>query len=147
MFKHILIPTDGSEASNRAIAAGVELAKKLHAKVTGLFVAPPATPMFYGKFMPIRYMPPDEHAELIERTAREYLGVIEEACAAAKIPVEAVTVTGDFPADEILKAAKERKVDAIFMASHGHRGMSAVLLGSETQKVLTHAELPVIVYR
>lgn len=147
MFKHILIPTDGSELSNRAVAAGIELAKKARAKVTGLFVAPPATPMIYGKFMPVGYMSPDEHAELIQRTAREYLGVIESAASQAGVAVECVTVTSDFPADEIIRISNERNVDLIFMASHGRRGVSAVLLGSETQKVLTHTTRPVLVYR
>jgi nucleotide-binding universal stress UspA family protein len=147
MFKHILIPTDGSDLSNRAVAAGIELAKKARAKVTGLFVAPPATPVIYGKFMPVGYMSPDEHAELIERTAKEYLGVIKKAAKQAGVTVECVTVTSDFPADEIVKAADERNVDLIFMASHGRRGVQALLLGSETQKVLTHTSRPVLVYR
>ena len=147
MFKHILIPTDGSELSNRAVAAAVELAKKARAKVTGLFVAPPATPMIYGKFMPVGYMTPDEHAELIQRTAKEYLGVIESAASQAGVAAECVTVTSDFPADEIIRISNERNVDLIFMASHGRRGVSAVLLGSETQKVLTHTTRPVLVYR
>jgi nucleotide-binding universal stress UspA family protein len=147
MFKHILIPTDGSELSNRAVAAGIELAKKARAKVTGLFVAPPPTPVLYDKFMPVGYMTPDDHAELIRRTASEYLGVIEKAAKEAGVAVECVTVTSDFPADEIVKAADERNVDLIFMASHGRRGVKAVLLGSETQKVLTHTTRPVLVYR
>jgi nucleotide-binding universal stress UspA family protein len=147
MFKHILIPTDGSELSIRAAAAGIEMAKKSRAKITALFVAPPPTPMIYGKFMPVGYMTPDEHAALIQRTASEYLGVIENAAKQAGVAIECVTVTSDFPADEIVKAADERKVDLIFMASHGRRGISAVLLGSETQKVLTHTTRPVLVYR
>jgi nucleotide-binding universal stress UspA family protein len=147
MFKHILIPTDGSELSNRAVAAGIELAKKARAKVTGLFVAPPPTPVLYDKFMPVGYMTPDEHAKVIQRTANEYLGVIKSAAKQAGVTVECVTVTSDFPADEIVKAADERNVDLIFMASHGRRGVKAVLLGSETQKVLTQTTRPVLVYR
>jgi nucleotide-binding universal stress UspA family protein len=92
-------------------------------------------------------MPPDQHAALIERAAAKYLGAIADLARAADVACEAEHVTSDFPADAILETAKRRKCDLIFMASHGRRGLSAVLLGSETQKVLTHSKIPVIVYR
>ena len=147
MYKHILIPTDGSELSRRAIAAGVKLAKSVGAKVTGFFAAPPATPVVYEDFLPVGYMTPEQHAQLIEKTAARYLEVIEKAAKAAGVACECVHVTNDFPADAILAAAKKQKCDLIFMASHGRRGLRGVLLGSETQKVLTHSKIPVLVYR
>lgn len=147
MFKNILIPTDGSADSRAAIAAGVELAEALGARVTGFFAAPAATPVLYKGFIPVRYMSPEEHAELIERTAAEYLEVIEKAAQEAGVPCKCIHVTDEFPADAILAVAKKEGCDLIFMASHGHRGRSGLVLGSETPKVLTHSELPVVVYR
>jgi nucleotide-binding universal stress UspA family protein len=146
MFKHILIPTDGSALSRKAIANGVKLAKSLGAKVTGLFAAPPATPVVYKDFVPVGYMTPQKHADMIEKTAAKYLAVIEQAAKKAGLVCETVHVTNDFPANAILAVAKRKKCDLIFMASHGRRGLAGVLLGSETQKVLTHSKIPVLVY-
>ena len=147
MFKHILIPTDGSEQSRRAAEAGVALAKALGARVTGLFAEPAPTPIVYDKFLPLRHISPEVHAAAIERTAKRYLGVIEAAAAKAGVSCETVRRTSEFPAETILEVAKRRKCDVIVMASHGHRGLAGLLLGSETQKVLTHAKIPVLVYR
>ena len=147
MYKHILLPTDGSPLSARAVAAGVKLAKAVGARVTGLFVAPAPTPLVYERFVPVGYMTLEQRAALIERAAARYLGVIEKAAKSAGVPCECVRITSDFPADVILQTATKRRCDLIVMASHGRRGLSAVLLGSETQKVLTHAKLPVLVYR
>jgi nucleotide-binding universal stress UspA family protein len=147
MFKHILIPTDGSKLSEQAAKAGVALAAALGARVTGLFAAPPPTPLVYKNMVPVKYLPPDEHAEMIEKVALKYLGVIERAAKAAGVPCESVHVTSDFPADTILQTAKKRKCDLICIASHGQRGLKAMLLGSQTQKVLAHAEIPVLVFR
>jgi len=147
MFKHILIPTDGSDLSRKAIAGGVALAKAVGAKVTAVFAAPTATPLVYRHFLPVGYMTPQKHAQMIKRTAARYLGVAEKAANEAGVPCETVSVTNDFPADAILAVAKKKKCDLIYMASHGRRGVAAVLLGSETQKVLTHADIPVLVDR
>jgi nucleotide-binding universal stress UspA family protein len=148
MFKHILIPTDGSKLSSDAAEAGVRLARALGARVTGLFAAPPATPIIYKGMLPVGYATPEEHQKMVEKAARSYLGFIEKAAKAAGVPYEGLTVTSDFPADAILAAAKKRRCDLIFMASHGRRGLrKASLLGSETQKVLSNGNLPVLVYR
>lgn len=147
MYKHILIPTDGSALSRKAIAAGVKLAKLTGAKVTGLFAAPPATPVVYKRMLPVGYMTPQEHAQAIEKSAENYLGVIEKAAKQAGVAYKGISVTSDFPAQAILSAAKKQKCDLIVMASHGHRGLKGVLLGSETQKVLTEAKIPVLVHR
>jgi nucleotide-binding universal stress UspA family protein len=147
MYKHILIPTDGSTLSHKTVVAGVKLAQALGAQVTGLFAAPAATPLVYRDLLPVGYGTPEENAVLIQRAAQRYLAVIERAAKAAGVPCETVSVTDDFPADAILSLAKKRKCDLIFMASHGRRGLSGLLLGSETQKVLTHARTPVLVHR
>jgi nucleotide-binding universal stress UspA family protein len=147
MYKHILIPTDGSTASAHALAQGVALAKATGARVTGLFVAPAPTPLVFEGMVPVGYMQPEEHAALTARAAARYLGVIEKAASKAGVPFEGVTLTGEYPAQAILDLAAQRKCDLIVMASHGRRGLAGVLLGSETQKVLTHAKLPVLVCR
>lgn len=101
----------------------------------------------YRDHLPVGYMTPEQHAALIEKTASQYLGVIEKAAKHAGVRCECVRVTNDFPADAILAIAKKNKCDLIFMASHGRRGLASVLLGSETQKVLTHSKVPVLVSR
>jgi nucleotide-binding universal stress UspA family protein len=148
MFKHLLLPTDGSKLSSEAAEAGVRLAKALGARVTGLFAAPPATPIIYKAMLPVGYASPEEHKRMIEQAARSYLGAIEKAASAAGVRCETVTVTSDFPADAILATAKKRRCDLVFMASHGRRGLRrSSLLGSETQKVLSNGNLPVLVFR
>ena len=147
MFKHILIPTDGSKLSEKAIHAGVELARVHGAKVTGFFAAPAPTPLVYGDFMPVGYMPPDQHEALIEKASKRHLAVIERAGREVGVEVNSMLVTSEFPADAIVEAARQQHCDLIFMASHGRRGLSGILLGSETQKVLTHARIPVLVHR
>jgi nucleotide-binding universal stress UspA family protein len=147
MFKHILIPTDGTALSEAAVRAGVEMARALGARVTGFFAAPAPTPLVYGDFLPVGYMQPDQHEALIRKTAEHHLGFIEATARAAGVPVHCVSVTSDYPADSILKVASEEGCDLIFMASHGRRGLPGILLGSETQKVLTHAKVPVLVFR
>jgi nucleotide-binding universal stress UspA family protein len=148
MFKHILLPTDGSRLSLQSARAGVLLAKALGARVTAFFAAPPATPILYRAMLPVGYATPGEHEKMTRKVARKYLGAIERAAAAAGVRCEALSVTSDFAADAILKAAARRRCDLIFMASHGRRGLRrASLLGSETQKVLSLAPVPVLVYR
>jgi nucleotide-binding universal stress UspA family protein len=147
MYKHILIPTDGSKLSNHAITQGIALARSTGARVTGLFVAPAPTPLVFAGLRPVAHMQPDEHAAMTARAATRYLGLIAKAARDAGVPCESVTVTGEYPAEAILEAAKRLKCDLIAMASHGRRGLAGVLLGSETQKVLTHAKVPVLVCR
>lgn len=147
MYKHMLIPTDGSELSRRAVLAGMKLARTLGARVTGLFAAPAATPLVYRDFLPVGYGTPQQNAALIKRAARRHLEVIERAAKAAGVRCETVSTIDDFPADAILAQAKKRGCDLIFMASHGRRGLRGVLLGSETQKVLAGSGVPVLVYR
>lgn len=147
MYKHILIPTDGSAASARAIKAGIELAKAVGARVTGFHAAPPAMPLMLGKALTRTYMPTDARAKAIEQATARHLAVIERAAAAARVPCATMHVTSDFPAEAILETARRQKCDLVVMASHGRHGIAALLLGSETQKVLTHAKLPVLVHR
>ncbi len=147
MFKHILIPTDGSAQSERAIRAGVDMARVHGARVTGIFAAPAPTPLVYGEFMPVGYMAPDQHQALIEKASAHHLAVVKEAAREAGVEVDCLAVTSEYPADAIVEAAREKSCDLIFMASHGRRGLAGLLLGSEVQKVLTHSAIPVLVYR
>lgn len=147
MFSHILIPTDGTELSRKAIEAGVAFARTMGARVTGFFAAPPATPLVYRDLVPVDYMTPEEHEDLIRRTAARYLGFVEKAATKAGVPCTSVTVTSDFPAEAILATARKRKCDLIFISSHGRKGIARAILGSQTQKVLAEAKIPVLVYR
>jgi nucleotide-binding universal stress UspA family protein len=147
MFKHVLIPTDGSELSGKAVKAAVELAAAVGAKVTGFFAAPAATPVIYDDLLPVGYVTPDQHEALIKAASRKNLALIEEAARAAGVPVDVVSVTSEYPAESIIETARDRGCDLIFMASHGRRGLKSVLLGSETHKVLVHSKIPVLVYR
>jgi nucleotide-binding universal stress UspA family protein len=101
----------------------------------------------YEHLMPVAYMTPEEHAAAIEKAAARYLGVIDKAAKAAGVPCEVVTLTGEYPADAIVEQAAKRRCDLIFMASHGRRGVAALLLGSEASRVLAHAKVPVLVHR
>ncbi|OGA00831.1 MAG: hypothetical protein A3H35_10870 [Betaproteobacteria bacterium RIFCSPLOWO2_02_FULL_62_17] len=147
MFKNILIPTDGTPVSQKAIEAGVKFAKVHGAKVTGLFAAPSATPVVYENFLPVGYTTPAKHAKMIEKTANQYLAVIEMAAKKAGLRCEVVHLTSDFPAETIIDMARKKRCDCIFMASHSRKGIVGVLLGSQTQKVVANATVPVLVYR
>lgn len=147
MYKHILIPTDGSPASRAAALSGIELAKVVGAKVTLFYAAPAPTPVIYKNLLPVGFAKPKEHAEMIEKTAQRYLATLEKAAQAAGVNYESVHVTSDFPADAILDAAKKRRCDLIHIAPHSQRGIARFLLGSQTQKVLAGAQMPVVVYR
>ena len=145
MFKGILIPTDGSELSERAIKQGVSLAKALGATVIGLTVTKP-----FHVFAVDPIMVTDtahKYEDDLRILTKRYLSVLEAAAKNTGVPWLTVTRSGEHPYEEIIKAAEEQKCDAICMASHGRRGVSALVLGSETVKVLTHTRIPVIVVR
>jgi len=147
MYKHILIPTDGSKLSRRAVVAGVRLAHALGARVTGLFAAPAATPLVYRGLLPSGITTTPKQQKMIEQKAAVCLEVVEGAARKARVRCETVTVTSDFPAAAILATARKHKCDLVFMASHGRRGLKRALLGSETQKVLVEGATPVLVFR
>ncbi|HXF67187.1 MAG TPA: universal stress protein [Burkholderiales bacterium] len=146
MFKHILIPTDGSELSQRAVRAAVELAKIHQARLTGIHVIPDYhLPFAYeGAFDPVTEERIEEEAKA---RAEDYLAFIRRCAEEANVPCDTVCETSDHPYDAILKTAETRKCDLIVMTSHGRKGLAAVLLGSETRKVLTHTRIPVLVVR
>lgn len=147
MFKNILIPTDGSELSQKAATKGVALAKSVGAKVTVFFAAPPATPIIYRDHLPVGYATPEEHQKLIDKTTRKSLEAIERLAIKAGVQFESVHATSDYPEDDILKTADKKKCDLIVMGSHGQGGLRGVFVGSVTQKVLGKSKIPVMVVR
>lgn len=148
MYKHILVPTDGSKLSNAAAEEAVRLAKALGARITAFFAAPPATPIVFKGLVPVGYQVPDEHARSIRKATEQYLGFVRKVASAAGVACEVVSATSDYPADAIVATAKKRRCDLIFIASHGRRGVRREsFLGSETQKVLAQSPVPVLVHR
>lgn len=145
MFKHILLPTDGSPLSEIAIAKGLAFAKTLGAKATGIHV----TPKFH--LLTYRSEALEESRQQYEADAKQhadqYLTSLARAAEAAGVPCDTVAVTGDHPYEAIIATAEDRHCDLIVMASHGRKGLQAMLLGSETNKVLTHTKIPVLVLR
>ena len=144
MFKRILVPTDGSELSEKAIAAAIDLARTLKAAVIGMTTLEPYS---YSNLSEYRPETLDDYEARMDQAGAERLGRIADAASRAGVPVETVTVKSFSPYEAIIDTAKEKHCDLIVMASHGRRGLNAVLLGSETQKVLTHSSIPVMVYR
>jgi nucleotide-binding universal stress UspA family protein len=146
MYKNILIATDGSELAHKAVDHGLGLAKAVGAKVTAVVVEAPfnvfavpasRTPQISEEFA--------NHAAAIKQHASKVLDDVAAAAKKAGLNCDTVQVEHEQPYEAIIKTAEDKGCDAIVMASHGRRGISAVLLGSETQKVLTHTKLPVIV--
>ena len=147
MFKHILIPTDGSELSQATAQRAISFAKEAGAKVTVFFAKPEYPIAYFGEGALIDPTTPEKFSELADQQASEYLSEVEAQCAAAGVDCATATAASDIPYEAIIEAAERSGCDLIFMASHGRRGISGLLLGSETQKVLTHSRIPVLVYR
>lgn len=144
MFRKILVPTDGSELSVKAIRGAVEIAQKLGAKVVGMTAIEPYSYSSMSEYRPESFEAFETRTETI---AKERLKQVESIAKAAEVDYETSVSKSFSPYEAIIEAATEMGCDAIFMASHGRRGLNAVILGSETQKVLTHSSLPVMVYR
>ena len=147
MFRNILVPTDGSSLSRQAIKVAVRLAKEQRARVTAFYVGPEWRPNLHSDVSAAGSVSPAEHAKNVARMAERNLAPVKKAASAAGVPCKSLHVTGAFPYEEIVKAAKKNGCDLICMASHGRRGISRLLLGSETSKVLAHAGIPVLVCR
>jgi nucleotide-binding universal stress UspA family protein len=147
MFKNILIPTDGSALSRRAVKDAVGLARKLGARVTGFHVAPTYHIEVYTDYVPPDLMSPEQHAASAKKTAQRHLDFVKKTAMDGRVPCAGYFVMSDLPADAIVKAARKYKCDLIYMGSHGRSGLSKLLLGSQTSKVLAHTLIPVLVHR
>ena len=145
MFKHILVPTDGSTLSTRAIDEAMRLAKSLGAKVTGMTVSIPFHTFALDPLMVSDT--PEQYKKDCEERAQKLLGAITAAAKAAGVPCTVEHVMAEHPYEGIIATAVNNACDLVFMASHGRRGVSGLVLGSETTKVLTHTKLPVLVAR
>ena len=145
MFKHLLLPTDGSALSEAAVRMGIRFAKSIDAKVTGFHAMPKFRVFTYRTEM--LEDTKDEFARDSRAHAQKYLAVVEQAAREAGVTCDTAHATSDHPYEAIIQAAEENGCDLIMMASHGRSGMEGLLLGSETHKVLTHCRIPVLVYR
>lgn len=149
MFKHILLPTDGSKLSDNAVRQAIEVAKAFRARITAVHVV--------GSYQGVL---PEEGSALSEipaitkhfkeeeaARARKILSSVKETVQMAGVNCDVIVATGDVPYEMIIDQATRFNCDLIVMASHGRRGLEGILLGSETQKVLTHSKIPVLVCR
>ena len=148
MYKHILIPTDGSPLSQKAVKVGARLAKRFKAKVTALYVIPPyRPPQGVEAIAYAELYSPAKYAADMRKIGSDAVAKVKRATASEKVSCQAFAVTERTPWEGIVKTARSKKCDLIVMASHGRRGIAGLLLGSETTKVLTHSKTPVLVCR
>lgn len=144
MFQRILVPTDGSDITLKAVATSIALAKSVGARLYTISVKEPFP---YSAISEMQPTPPQEFFDAQERIATKRVQAVADECKAAGVTCEAHTVEALHPWEAIIEHAKRMECDLLVMASHGRRGVSALLLGSETQKVLTHSKVPVLVVR
>jgi len=147
MYRHILIPTDGSQLAHKAVVHGLSLAKAVGAKVTALTVEasfnPSDVPASRVNLMSAAF---EEYARHAREHAASILNGVADDAKAAGVQCETVQLDQDHPYKAIIAAAKDKGCDLIVMASHGRSGIAAIVLGSVTAKVLTHTSIPVLVY-
>jgi nucleotide-binding universal stress UspA family protein len=147
MYKHLLVPTDGSKLSDKAVAQAIELAKALDADITFLHATPGMPRPVYAEGVGVDLISRKEYNQRAKADATKVLDKVSTKAKAAGLAAKAMHVTTDAPWESIVAVAKKSKADAIVMASHGRRGIASLLLGSETTKVLTHSTVPVLVVR
>lgn len=147
MFKNILVPTDGSKLSQKAVKEAIDLARDSKAKLTALHVFPKFSGSPYGTFGPAEDVLEEEHRNYAHAEADRLFATLRKSADAAGVPFDSVLVENNNVWEQVISTAKKKKCDLICMASHGRRGIAGVLLGSETNKVLTHSDIPVLVVR
>lgn len=148
MFKHILLPTDGSKLADRAIARGMALAKSVGAKLTLLTVVPEFRMIADESFaVPMSAELKSRYEKEAKARAAKKLEAARQRISRAGLKSDAVVIASDLPYQQIIAVAGKRRCDLVVMASHGRRGLTGLLLGSETVKVLTHSKIPVLVVR
>jgi len=148
MFNRILVATDGSKLSQKAIKSAARLARETGASLTGVYVIRPyVAPAYSEGVIYAAGVSPKRYREITGREARKALAPVEIEAQTAGIGYQAATPVADNPWQGIVRTAKAKKCDLIVMASHGRRGLAGLLLGSETTKVLTHSKIPVLVCR
>ncbi len=144
MFKRILVPTDGSDLTVKAVNTAIGLARIHGAQLYTLSVKEPFP---YSAVSEMQPTPPQEFFDAQERIAQDRVRAVVSVATQSDVPCEAVTLEALHPWEAIIDHANNRQCDLIVMSSHGRRGVTALLLGSETQKVLTHCKIPVLIVR
>jgi nucleotide-binding universal stress UspA family protein len=147
MYRKILITTDGSSVSTTTALQGVAFAQQMGAEVLALFVAAEYQYPVYVEIIPPTYPSEDEYIATMQKAGDDHLKSILDAAAAAGVPNVGVTVFSDSTALKIVDVAEQNRCDLIFMGSHGRSGWGQLLLGSVTNRVLSHTQLPVLVHR
>ena len=148
MYNRVLIATDGSPLSERAVDTGINLATSLKASVIIATVgAPYAPPLYAGDLVPNNYLTANEHDEKVRTAGQEVLDAAQAKAGKAGLTADTAFEIADEPADGIIKIAKDRKADLIVVASHGRGGLSALLLGSATRRLLSSANIDLLVVR
>ena len=147
MYRKILITTDGSAVSQHTACAGVKFAQQMGAEVLALFVAPDYQYPVYVEIIPPSYPSEEEYIAQMRRMGEEYMGKIMRSCAGAGLKHSCMTAFSDTAALKIVDVAEQEGCDLIFMGSHGRSGWGQILLGSVTNKVLSHTTKPVLVHR
>ncbi|MBE0627134.1 MAG: universal stress protein [Burkholderiales bacterium] len=147
MFKKILVPTDGSGFSNRAVATAAQLAQSLGAQLLLLHVRSPLESPHHVEGGAMRELGGKRVMQEIEDEERRLLDAALELAATKGTQAETAFVAGYSAYEAIIRIASEQHCDLIVMASHGRRGISGILMGSETQKVLSHTTIPVLIVR
>ena len=147
MFKHLLVPTDGSPLSQEAVIRAVSFAREAGARITFFCAVQPSPKMYYGMGSIFDAHMPTTFRESMRSTAQDILDAAEKSARKAGVKCRTVALVSEEPYAAIIEAARRDECDLIFMASHGRRGVKGFVLGSETQKVLTHSGIPVLVHR
>jgi nucleotide-binding universal stress UspA family protein len=147
MFKHLLVPTDGSPLSDKAVERAVSFAKHGNAQVTFFFAVPDESTSIYGEAALINSADPEFAARKKKERIDFVLDKAQAAAEAAGVSCQLVTAVTNDPFEKIIEAAINGGCDLILMASHGYKGVKGLLLGSQTQKVLVNSKIPVLVYR
>ncbi len=146
MYKHVLLPTDGSALSDVAIDNGMQFAKAVGAKVTGFYVIVERQPDSFEDFAPVDVKAPNLDA-VAKQEADQYLKVIADKARALGVPCATHSMKHSSPHQAIITMATQTGCDLIIMASHGKKGITGELVGSETARVITNCKIPVLVYR
>ncbi len=147
MYRKILLTTDGSTVSSKTACAGVAFAAQLQAEVLVLYVAPEYQYPIYVEIVPPSYPSEDDYRAAMLRTGAEHTRAIMDACRQQGLRCDSLTAFSEHTAQKIVEVAEQQQCDLIFMGSHGRSGWGQLLLGSVTNKVLSHTRLPVLVHR
>ncbi len=149
LFSHLLVPTDGTELSGAAAQRGIAIAAAMKARITFFHAKPEGRQSFFGGEGGgyVDQMPKEEFERQARAAAEDYLNALQAQATAAGVVSDQAIAESGAPYEGIIEAATSRGCDLIVMASHGRRGIKSLILGSETQKVLTHSKIPVLVYR